>query len=63
MLTLKVEGMGCEHCENAIKAAVGALPGVTRVTASAAEKLVTAEGGDRAAVIRAIEDEGYEVVE
>lgn len=33
-LTLPVQGMTCGGCENAVKRAVGALPGVSDVTAS-----------------------------
>ena len=33
-LTLPVQGMTCGGCENAVKRAVGTLPGVAEVTAS-----------------------------
>jgi copper chaperone len=33
-VTLSVTGMTCGGCENAVKRAVGALPGVSAVTAS-----------------------------
>ena len=32
--TLAVTGMSCGGCENAVQRAVGAMPGVTQVTAS-----------------------------
>ena len=34
---LRIEGMMCEHCENAVKKALEAVPGVTEATASAAD--------------------------
>lgn len=64
--TLKVEGMSCAHCENAVKTAVGALSGVDSVTVDLAAKTVTvvfdngAVGSD--AIKSAIEDQGYDVV-
>ena len=33
-LTLPVHGMTCGGCENAVKRAVGAMPGIAEVTAS-----------------------------
>jgi copper chaperone CopZ len=40
-LTLHVTGMTCGGCENAVKRAVGKLPGVTEVSASHQEQRVT----------------------
>ena len=34
VLTLPVQGMSCGGCENAVTRAIGAMPGVTAVTAS-----------------------------
>jgi copper chaperone CopZ len=34
VLTLPVHGMTCGGCENAVKRAVGAMPGIAEVTAS-----------------------------
>jgi copper chaperone CopZ len=62
MLTLKVTGMSCAHCEAAVKKAVGALSGVKFVAVNLYENIVTVKGGDRQAVIEAIEGEGYIVV-
>jgi copper chaperone len=39
-LTLKVTGMTCGGCENAVKRALGRLEGVSAVTASHAEQTV-----------------------
>jgi copper chaperone CopZ len=46
-LRLPVTGMTCGGCENAVKRAVGALPGVTAVTAShqAGEVVITFDAG------------------
>lgn len=38
-VTIEVDGMTCESCENAIQAAVGKLPGVTSCVASHTEKV------------------------
>lgn len=40
---LKVEGMSCSHCENAVKKAVGALDGVSSVSVDLKGKTVTVE--------------------
>ncbi|MFA5528120.1 MAG: copper chaperone CopZ [Peptostreptococcales bacterium] len=42
-IILKVDGMSCSHCENAVKNAVGALDGVKSVTVNLAGKEVTVE--------------------
>ena len=62
---LRVEGMSCSHCENAVKKAVGALQGVNSVEVSLSEKTVAVEF-DAAKVSldeikEAIDDQGYEV--
>lgn len=63
---LKVEGMSCSHCENAIKKAVGALDGVSAVTVDLKGKTVTVEyEGSKVSTDRIkneIEDQGYDVV-
>jgi copper ion binding protein len=41
--TLHVTGMTCGGCENAVKRAVGKLPGVASVEASHTERRVTVE--------------------
>ena len=40
-ITLKVEGISCSHCENAIKKALGALNGVGSVAVDLKKKIVT----------------------
>ena len=65
-IKLKVEGMSCSHCENAVKKAVGALAGVSKVDVSLVEKTVAVEYADDQVTIdaikEAIDDQGYEVV-
>ena len=59
-----VVGMTCSHCEHAIAAEVGALPGVTAVTADAAAGTVTIEAArelDAAEVAAAVDEAGYEL--
>lgn len=61
-MRLDVEGMTCAHCERAIRQAVEALGGTAQV--DLATGTVQVEGiDDAAAVRRAIEDEGYAVVD
>lgn len=61
MVELKVTGMTCGHCENAVNEALAAIPGVTRVVkVSRDEERVVVEGdADVQALIAGIEEEGY----
>lgn len=61
MVELKVTGMTCGHCENAVNKALAALPGVSQVVkVSREEERVVVEGAaDPEALIAAIEEEGY----
>lgn len=64
-IQLSVEGMSCQHCVKAVKAAVSALPGVDSVEVSLERKLATvsydpAKVG-RPAMKAAIEGAGYTV--
>ena len=63
--TLKVEGMTCSHCENAIKKAVSAIDGVSGVRVDLAGKTITVTH-DETVVLDAlkneIEEEGYSIV-
>jgi copper chaperone CopZ len=60
---LQVEGMTCAHCEQAVKRALEALPGVQEARASAAQGTATVKvepgKADRAAMARAIQEAGY----
>jgi len=61
---VKVGGMSCQHCANAITKAVSALPGVSDVAVDLKAGTVTVEhdpGKTDAARIKAeIEDQGYD---
>lgn len=61
MITLKVEGMTCGHCEAAVRSALETVPGVTRVTEVSRERQIAVAEGDAAieALISAVEKEGY----
>lgn len=63
---LKVEGMSCSHCENAIKKSVGALDGVNAVTVDLKGKTVTVEYESSKVSLNRIkneiEDQGYDIV-
>lgn len=58
----RVSGMTCAHCEAAVRAEVGAVPGVTGVAVDLATGRVTVRGrGVAAAAVRAaIAEAGYE---
>lgn len=62
MIRLRVAGMTCGHCEQAVEKALAAVPGVQRVVrVSREEEVAVLEGSpDHQALVRAIEDEGYE---
>lgn len=64
--TIRVDGMSCSHCENAVKKAVGALPGVESVSVDLKGKTVTVAFDDEKTsftqIAEAIENQGYDVV-
>ncbi len=62
MIKLKVTGMTCGHCEQAVNKALSAVPGVERVVeVDRAQELAVVEGqADTAALIAAIAAEGYQ---
>ena len=63
--TLKVEGMSCSHCENAVKKSVGELNGVDSVEVDVKGKSVTVEFDSSKVTVElikdTIEDQGYDV--
>ncbi len=63
--TLKAPDIVCGGCANAIKKAVGALPGVADVAVDIDTKVVTVKHDEqttpRAAVERALDDAGFPV--
>jgi copper chaperone CopZ len=54
--------MTCDHCVNAVKGALEAVPGVASamVNLDAKEARVSGQVIDKAALVAAIEEEGYE---
>jgi copper chaperone len=65
-IVLKVEGMSCNHCVQAVEKAVSKLSGVEQVHVNLAEKAVSvdyAEGKVAVDALKAaIEEQGYDVV-
>ena len=63
-ITLTIEGMTCASCVGRVERALRAVPGVTQANVNLATERadVRFEGvPDRAALVRAIEDVGYDV--
>jgi copper chaperone len=62
MITLKVEGMTCEHCVAAVNRALAQVPGVERVIEVSLERGEAVVEGqpDPAQVVAAIVEEGYQ---
>jgi copper chaperone len=61
--SIVVAGMSCDHCASAVRAEIGALPGVTEVAVdvAAGQVRITAESvPDDAALREAVEEAGYE---
>jgi copper chaperone CopZ len=63
-ITYEVPDISCGHCEAAISAEVGAVPGVERVDVDLEHKRVAVRGRDLdgSAIRAAIYDAGYEAV-
>ena len=59
-----VDGMTCAHCVSAVRAEVGAVPGLSVLDVSLATKRVQVAGHDidDAAVLAAVAEAGYEAV-
>jgi len=61
---LKVEGMSCNHCKMAVEKALKGVAGVTAVQVDLAKKEAVVSGSpDRAAMVEAVDEAGYKVVE
>jgi len=61
---LRVKGMSCHHCEQAVKKALESIPGISEVQANHKTGLVTFQvtrTTDEGAISRAITEAGYEV--
>jgi copper chaperone len=58
---LKIEGMTCNHCVEAVRRALAAVPGVTRVLEVDRERGTASVEGEAslADLIAAVEEEGY----
>lgn len=63
--TLSVPSISCDHCKMSIEGAVGALPGVGRVSVDVPGRAVVLDYDESAVslatIIDAISDAGYEV--
>lgn len=64
--TLKVQGMSCAHCVNAVESSVGELQGVSAVKVDLDKGEVAVEFDNNATSLNeiqeTIEDQGYDVV-
>jgi copper chaperone len=65
-VTLKVEGMSCNHCVNAVESNVGKLDGVSHVKVNLDQGQVDVEFDtskvDLEKIKETIDDQGYDVV-
>ena len=59
--TYSVPEISCDHCRSTIERAVGSLDGVERVDVDVEAKTVAVDGGERDAIVSAMEDAGYDV--
>ncbi len=63
--TFTVPGISCQHCVNAIRTEVSALPGITRIEVALATKLVTVahdQASSTAQIVAAINEAGFDDV-
>ncbi len=62
MIRLKIAGMSCNHCSNAVSEALARVPGVTNVVTVDLERGEAQVEGtpDPAALLAAVQDAGYE---
>jgi copper chaperone len=59
-VTITVEGMSCNHCEQSVEAALSEVDGVQSVTADHESGTVTVDGDAEADDLVAAVPEGYE---
>ena len=57
----RVPDVSCDHCKVAIEGEVGPLAGVESVIVDIAAKTVTVVGGDDDAIVKAIDEAGYDI--
>lgn len=61
---LRIEGMSCNHCKMAVEKALKGVAGVTDATVDLAKKeAVVAGSAQRDAMVKAVDEAGYKVVE
>jgi copper chaperone len=63
-IELKITGMTCDHCVHAVTGALQGVAGVAeaKVDLAANAATVKGDGVDPAALVAAVEEEGYEAV-
>ncbi|MGB5892511.1 MAG: cation transporter [Thermoanaerobaculia bacterium] len=63
MIKLKIEGMSCDHCVQAVIRALAAVPGVTQVVEVSLERGEAIVDGEAAfeQLAAAVREEGYQV--
>jgi copper chaperone len=65
-VTLKVEGMSCNHCKEAVEGSLKKLPGVKSAVVDLDAKTATVTYEEGAVSVdqmkKAVEDQGYDVV-
>lgn len=61
MITIRIEGMSCGHCEAGVKKALEAVAGVEKVIEVSKDKQQAVVEGtaDLQALLQAVQDEGY----
>ncbi|WP_425059889.1 Copper chaperone CopZ [Sporomusa carbonis] len=60
---LKIEGMSCGHCKMAVEKALQTVPGVVSASVDLAKKEALVTGtANREALVKAVEDAGFDVV-
>jgi copper chaperone len=63
-IVLKIEGMTCNHCKMAVEKALKAVSGVTSAIVDLEAKQATVTGSaKREALVKAVEDADYTVVQ
>lgn len=62
-IVLRVDGMSCGHCKSSVEKALQAIPGVASATVDLGKKEAVVTGNaEKAALVKAIEDIGFDVV-
>lgn len=62
--TLKIEGMSCKHCKMAVEKALKGVAGVTGAQVDLARQEAVVDGAaDKSAMVKAVDQAGFKVVE